>query len=305
MNSPSEPQSGRRTGAWIALTLCAATVAARTLAPVARGATTPDIDWTGLVATGFAAIAALRPDRTASWPRLERISHGCALLLMIWLANGLPFDLLRLTRLIPLPIDWAAVGSRSLACAAAVVLTRLLLARRADAAACAAPRWPAYTAFVLALPYPVLRTIWAFGGTLGLDRPDAGGHGWLPWLACLPWLMAAALSLLLVHSPGWMPRRLLVGSGWLATAFVALIGPGACWVLVTKLAAGASDLQTLGMAAWVPCLFYGSWLLWAVAAGVATHTYQRRTAPASARERGAAPQNGAEPPEVRHVVSTG
>ncbi|MGE5846364.1 MAG: hypothetical protein ACM34O_06540 [Ignavibacteria bacterium] len=32
------------------------------------------------------------------------------------------------------------------------------------------------------------------------------------------------------------------------------------------------------MATWVPCLFYGSWLLWAITAGAATRSYQIRSA---------------------------
>jgi len=31
-------------------------------------------------------------------------------------------------------------------------------------------------------------------------------------------------------------------------------------------------------ATWVPCLFYGSWLLWAIAAGGATRSYQLHSA---------------------------
>jgi hypothetical protein len=101
----------------------------------------------------------------------------------------------------------------------------------------------------------------------------AAGDGFVPWLACIPWLMAAILSLLLVATPRWLPRRLLVGAGWFATAVVAMIGPAACWSLVTALAAGR-DLGLAGIANWVPCLFYGSWLLWAIAAAAATRAYQ-------------------------------
>ena len=94
----------------------------------------------------------------------------------------------------------------------------------------------------------------------------------------VPWLLAAALSLLLVSTWRWMPRRLLLAAGWSATAIVATIGPAACWALVTKLAA-SGDLGMRGIATWVPCLFYGSWLLWAIAAGAATRSYQLRGAP--------------------------
>jgi len=97
--------------------------------------------------------------------------------------------------------------------------------------------WYGYAAFALALPYPVLRTSWALGGRSGSCGP-ARRDGWAPWLACIPWLLAAALSLLLVPTWRWMPRRLLLAAGWFATAVVAMVGPAACWSLVSKLVVG-------------------------------------------------------------------
>ena len=114
-------------------------------------------------------------------------------------------------------------------------------------------------------------------GRSGSCRPGAAGQGWAPWLACIPWLLAAALSLLLVSTWRWPPRRLLLAAGWSATAVVAMIGPAACWSLVTTLV-GGRDPGLDGIATWVPCLFYGSWLLWAIAAGAATRSYQLRIA---------------------------
>ncbi len=32
-----------------------------------------------------------------------------------------------------------------------------------------------------------------------------------------------------------------------------------------------------GISFWVPCLFYGSWFLWAIVAAFATRSYQLRT----------------------------
>jgi hypothetical protein len=96
-------------------------------------------------------------------------------------------------------------------------------------------------------------------------------------LIAIPWLLAAALSLFLVSTPLWMPRRLLLVAGWTATAIVAMIGPAACWSLVTQLVAGGNRGPE-DMAIWVPCLFYSSWFLWAIAAGAATRSYQLRSA---------------------------
>jgi len=75
-----------------------------------------------------------------------------------------------------------------------------------------------------------------------------------------------------------MPRRLLLAAGWFATAIVALIGPAACWALVIALF-GDRDPGPRGIAIWVFGLFYVSWLLWAIAAGAATRSYQVRSAP--------------------------
>ncbi len=138
------------------------------------------------------------------------------------------------TGLIPLGVDWPGLATRTLALAAAVVLARLALARPAAPASTRAATWYGYAAFVLALPYPVLRTCWALGGTLGLSWPGAAGQGFAPLLLAIPWLLAAALSLLLVSTRRWMPRRLLLVAGWSATAIVAMIGPAACWSLVTQ-----------------------------------------------------------------------
>jgi hypothetical protein len=106
--------------------------------------------------------------------------------------------------------------------------------------------------------------------------PGAAGDGYA-WLLSIPWLLAAALSLLLVSTWRWMPRRLLLAAGWFATVVVAMIGPAACWALVTAVVNGGGPRN--GIAIWVFGLLYGSWLLWAIAAGAATRSYQLRSAP--------------------------
>jgi hypothetical protein len=268
---------GSRAEPWIALVLCAAVLAARALEHLVRHRAAFAPNWIALAATGLAAAGIMRLNGRPQWVRVRRALLWSASLLMVWIANGLPLDLLRLVPgLMPPGIDWPRLATRTLALAAAVVLARLALA--AAPASDRAATWYGYAAFVLALPYPVLRTSWALGGTLGLSWPGAAGHGWLPWLACIPWLLAAALSLLLVPTWRWMPRRLLLAAGWFATAIVASIGPAACWALVSKLVAGGDlGVSKLGIAAWVPSLFYASWLLWAIAALAATRSYQLRT----------------------------
>ena len=200
--------------------------------------------------------------------------------MMVWKANGLPFDLLRLTPLMPSGVDWTGLATRALALAAAVMLARLALAHPATPVVARTASWYGYAAFVLALPYPVLRTIWALGGTIGLMYPGAAGNGFAPLLIAIPWLLAAALSLLLVSTRSWIPRRILLAAGWSATAIVAMIGPAAFWSMITNLEAGG-DPGLISMETWVPFLFYSSWFLWAIAAGAATRSYQLRSLPPS------------------------
>jgi DHA1 family inner membrane transport protein len=283
MESKRSRISGSRTGQWIALALCAAVLVAGVLEQLVRNRPTyAEIfapNWIPFAAAVLAAAGIMRLNGRLRWLRVQRALRWSGLLLMLWAANGLPLDVLRLTPLMPPGVDWPRLATKTLALAAAVVLARLALTRQAAPASARAATWYGYAAFVPALPYPALRTSWALGGTLGLMWPGAAGHGWAPWLACVPWLLAAALSLLLVPTWRWMPRRLLLAAGWFATAVVALMGPAACWSLVTKLVvAGDLGLREHGIAAWVPGLFYGSWLLWAIAAGAATRSYQLRSA---------------------------
>ncbi|MGE5604043.1 MAG: hypothetical protein ACM30E_13410 [Nitrososphaerales archaeon] len=286
-----ERDNGRRALVWIALALCLAVFTAWVVEQFVHSR--PDYarafapDWLP-VAAAVLATAGLVP-AALMWldgrPQLLRLQAGLSwagLLLMVCAANGLPFDLLRIVGLIPLAVDWSGLVTRTFALAAVVVLARLLLAAPSDPASAGhgAPRrvasWYGYAAFLLALPYPVLRTCWALGGTIGLSWPGAAGSGFEPWLLAIPWLFAAALSLLLVQPRPWPPRRLLLAAGWFATAFVAMIGPAAFWSLVSAFVAGR-DLNLNGIAAWVPALFYGSWFLWAIAGAAATRSYQLRS----------------------------
>lgn len=281
MESQSSQSRGRRAGPWIALLLCTAVPAARALGQVVRNrpanAESLAPFWLPLAAVGLTAAGIMRLNGRPRWLRVQRaLLWGALLLLMVWAANGLPFHWLRLTPLVPLGVGWPGLATRTLALAAAILLARLALARPPGPASTRAAPWYGYAAFVLALPYPVLRTWWALGGTLGLMWPGAAGRGWAPWLLAIPWLLAAALSLLLVSTRRWMPRRLLLAAGWFATAVVAMIGPAACWALVTAVIRG--DGPRNGIAIWVFGLLYGSWLLWAIAAGAATRSYQLRSA---------------------------
>ena len=280
MESQSSYKQDSKSGQFIALALCVAVIAAKTVELYVSSP--PDYDrtfapnWIPLVAAGFAAVGIIRLNYRPLWQRVQRALLWSGLMLMIWTANGLPFDLLRMTPLMPPGVDWPAMVTRTLALVTVIMLARLALAQPKTNATARPASWYGYAAFVLAMPYPILRTCWALGGTVGLMYPGAAGSGFAPLLIAIPWILAAVLSLCLVSTRPWMPRRLLLAAGWSATAIVSMIGPAAFWSMITKLVEGG-DIGLKGMATWVPCLFYSSWFLWAIAAGAATRSYQLRS----------------------------
>jgi hypothetical protein len=244
-------------------------------------------DWLPLVAAGVGAAGVVPLDGSPLWLRVQHALRWGGLLLMVWAANGLPFDVFTAAGLIGhgtasgaivmSTVYWPGLVTRVLALAAALVIAHLAWVRPAGSASARATSWYGYAAFALALPYPVLRAHWALGGTLGLRWPGAAGEGWEPLLLAVPWLMAAALSLFLVAPPRWMPRRLLLLAGWTATVIVAMIGPAAFWSFVSSVASGGTT-DSDGIESWVFGLFYGSWFLWAIAGGATTRAFQLRTA---------------------------
>ncbi len=280
-------KSGRINVQQIALALCSGVLVAGILVRFIHNRPTQAFpfapDWLPVAAAVIAGAGVIRLNGLLLWFRLQRALLMTGLLLMVWAANGIPFDLLALGGLIGDPttgqqagVDWPGMVTRLLALATVVALARIALAHPASQASLSSSSWYGYAAFVLAMPYPVIRTIWAFGGMTGLSLPGAGGVGFIPWLACIPWLMAAALSLLLVSTSGWKPRRFLLVAGWTATAIVAMIGPMSVWTLVVQIL--SHSLRPVpGMAMWVPCLFYCSWFLWAIAGFAATRSYQLRS----------------------------
>ncbi|MBI3748611.1 MAG: hypothetical protein HY262_07180 [Chloroflexi bacterium] len=289
MQSPNGHSPRSRIEPWIGLALCAAVVlgwAWEQLLPNPDGPQAFAPDWLPLAAAGVAAGGIMPLAASSRWGRAQRWLRWTGLLLMVWAGNGLPFDLLTAAGLmghrtasgaiVLSSVYWPGLATRALALGTVVVLARRALASPATSPSTRPAIWYAYAAFLLALPYPVLRVHWALGGMLGLESPGAAGEGWEPLLIAIPWVLAAALSLLLVSPPHRVSRRLLLAAGWSATAIVAMIGPAAFWSFVSAVATG-SDLESGGIEFWVFGLFYGSWFLFAIAAGAATRSYQVRS----------------------------
>ena len=161
-------------------------------------------------------------------------------------------------------VDWPGLATRTLALAAAVVLARLALARPAAPASTRAATWYGYAAFVLALPYPVLRTWWALGGTLGLDVARRGRPGLRPMAAVHPVaaggrsVPAPGANAALDAAPAVAGRRLvrhrhrrhdraggLLVAGHRVSSAAAILAPGASrsGSSVSSTAAGSSGLS--------------------------------------------------------------
>jgi len=269
-------------GEWITVVLCIAVLATWAFQNFIFTGNTKIVSpvWLQPVAAVLGALGIMR--FSSGWERLWKALFMTGLLFMVWAANKVLFDFLTMAGLIgdpatggPARVDWPGTISRVIAFAAAVALARHALLKPAPGSKAPAS-WYGYAAFVLALPYPLFRIIWALGGTPGITSPGAAGEGYEPLIIAIPWILAAALSLLLVSPRKWKPRRLLLFAGWTATAIVASIGPIALWSMITTLAGGEG--QTKGdIATWVFCLFYTSWFLWAIAGFAATRSYQLRS----------------------------
>ena len=133
VESKISPIPGNKAKHWIALSLCAAVLIAGLLKQLVPDR--PDYAdsfapvWISFIAAGFAAAGIIRFKYRHRLLRVQRALLWGGILLMVWTANGLLFDLLRLTPLMPPGIDWPGMATRSLALAAVVALARIALAR--------------------------------------------------------------------------------------------------------------------------------------------------------------------------------
>jgi hypothetical protein len=197
VDSQSSDAPGSRAERWIALALCGAVALGRTvthlLSAQPAAALAPAPVWLPLAAAAFAAVGIVRLDGWPQWPRIQRASRWTALLLMVWAANGLPFDLLTMTgtmgrrtasgAIVIATVDWPGLVTRTLALAAAAVLARLALARQAAPASARPATWYGYAAFAypgfkrwatLVAYLPLLTLIPGLARWIGRRRPGLG-----------------------------------------------------------------------------------------------------------------------------------
>lgn len=201
---------------------------------------------------------------------------GALGVLTAWSVTMLPFDVLRVVRLVPLPLSgWGLVLRVLLLVAAVAALVPALRARRARTERCAncgrvvpgrldaLPRWPAIVAVVFALPYPVLRVVWALGGTFGTTGEPLDLDPAVAWGAAIAGfgLVAFALLLLVGRGPSWA-RALLGLGGLLVGVGLTVIGGLAATLALTTLATeGLGSSPGSGLATWTFLLVYGSWFV--------------------------------------------
>jgi hypothetical protein len=206
------------------------------------------------------------------------------LLLMVGLAAAtalsvglLPFDLLRIVGLIPLPLSLPGLGLRLLLLTGATAaLIPALTIRRAHQARCAScrrplpgridqvPRWPVAVALLFSLPYPVLRTIWALGGTFGTTGEPLELDPALAWgVTAVGWLLVTFVLVLLVgRGSQWL--RALFGLAGVVAGVALTVNGGLAALLAFSLMASSPTQPAPPGVDLPPSTFlivYGSWFI--------------------------------------------
>src|SRR5438309_5989921 len=96
MESNSNHSPATRAETWIALALCAAVLLGRVIehfvSPRPAHAQSLSPEWLPLAAAAFAAAGIMRLEVWPPWLRIRPALQWSGLLLMVWVANGLPFD---------------------------------------------------------------------------------------------------------------------------------------------------------------------------------------------------------------------
>jgi hypothetical protein len=145
--------------------------------------------WITPVAAGLGFAAALALHLPVKHLRTVFAINGAALAMLLLTAGGVLFDIVMTIswRVVPAfrTPDWPVAATRVLAFVTAIVLFRAVVhyrrCARGERPACGRSAstppvrqrlWLGYAGFLFGLPYPVIKTSWALGGTIGLDYPS-------------------------------------------------------------------------------------------------------------------------------------
>jgi hypothetical protein len=118
-------------------------------------------------------------------------------------------------------------------------------------------------AVVFALPYPVLRIVWALGGTFGTTGEPLDLDPAVAWGATIAGLTLVAFAIVLLVGMGPPWARALLGLGGLVLGVaLTVIGGLATDLALTMLATeGAQSSPGAGLVTWTFLLVYGSWFV--------------------------------------------
>ncbi|WP_144070247.1 hypothetical protein [Nonomuraea indica] len=226
--------------------------------------------WVTILAAALGAIFVVRPHPAGLLPAV----------LLLWSAGGVVLDAFRAFFAVTgIPagdfahVDWPGMALRGLSLAGCALLGALLLPRlRIPGGA-----WLGYSAFAIGFVYPMAKLYWSAGGTL--LRPEGYAEGF-PFGELIMLLIGAVGSLALVQRWGrWLPRRLVLAGGWTGAAMLTTMGAMSVFGTLSQMLGltrgpvPLSDLAAVVMVGFV----YGSWLLFGLAVGGATLSYQRAT----------------------------
>ncbi len=222
------------------------------------------------------AVAAVGLSERRASSAAGSILIGALVVMTAWAVVMLPFDLLRIVGLVPLPLSgWGLVMRLLLLLAAAAALVPALQVRQVRQGRCPAcrrvlpgtldtlPRWPIVVAVVASLVYPVLRTTWALGGTFGTTGEPLDLDPAVAWGVVVAGsaLVAFTLVLLVGRGPRW--ARALFGLGGLVAGLglTVLGGLGAVSAATTLATEGFQSSQGDELMTWTFLLVYGSWFV--------------------------------------------
>ncbi|MEU6716242.1 hypothetical protein ABZ897_32665 [Nonomuraea sp. NPDC046802] len=188
--------------------------------------------------------------------RARRVLALAALPLLLPITAQLLFHGLRLTGLIPLPVDSLGLVASALAAMGVVALWIVAVSGRSRAGGAAVPIWVVWVGVAASLLYPIMKVSWLLGSPW---LAPAGTDGVLDGAFIVPVGvgLVAALSCLFATrwwnspAPGWAPLAATLG-GLLLTG----IGLSGLMTAIrfpdTELTGGSGPL------------IYASWLVWGV-----------------------------------------